>query len=752
MATQTKPLGFTPSNGGKPDGTEQGDSGAAYFWASQGTVRRLRELDYLWELTGSNAYRVYDRMRFGDPKVAGLRRALDLPLLRASVAFEPASVTDASGKKVIDPQAQAYADFASDAFFNRMAPSQPWRQFLANTQLCLDYGFAPFEIVWRGDDDGKWRVDRLAYRPPSTVEGIYVENGRIAYMRQYAVGGGLNTIPGEKLVWFANDQEGENFRGRPLLRPMHKPWFAKEKLEVLALLLADRMGGIPVLIEPETELTDAMRKTVDDALGAVRVSEHGFLRLPFGSTFSLQSGQANLADVLEAIRYHSLEMTSVCMLQVLDLGVTQAGNRALGQTLNDMFTNSVQARAQLFEDTFNGREGVVHQLLAYNFPDFDEALMPQLRFGDIAPPDFAAMAKMMATLAAPVGAGGIGMPFGAEMWDWIRQQLNWPETDTQQVVLPGQGPSPAPEKPAPGAQPNAPTPSSSGAGAGSGAQAASLALSSGPYWRRPHGVERYVELAQIKQLDDDAKQAIREATQATRDALVRELGKRARAAAAKGDVAAFVRSQPPMVDALAAEIRPILARYYAAGKEQVAQELERQKEGRPVVEETIANRQGQAVNAATKPPKGYVPPAKLDPAVEAIIADQADIAARTIATGTLAAAAQQATRITTVPIDDATFDEFVRRASDGEALRVAGMVTDLMAAGRAAEAQDHADEIADAVYSAILDDNVCSACEARDGEITTDLDEAAGWAPNPDCEGGDRCRCIVVYEYKQGGA
>jgi len=36
-----------------------------------------------------------------------------------------------------------------------------------------------------------------------------------------------------------------------------------------------------------------------------------------------------------------------------------------------------------------------------------------------------------------------------------------------------------------------------------------------------------------------------------------------------------------------------------------------------------------------------------------------------------------------------------------------------------------------------------------DGETTTDLALAESWAPNPDCEGGEKCRCLVVYEIRQ---
>ena len=49
-----------------------------------------------------------------------------------------------------------------------------------------------------------------------------------------------------------------------------------------------------------------------------------------------------------------------------------------------------------------------------------------------------------------------------------------------------------------------------------------------------------------------------------------------------------------------------------------------------------------------------------------------------------------------------------------------------------------------AIYTSVLDGNTCDDCETADtGDITT-LDDMTE-TPNPDCQGGDRCRCMNVY-------
>lgn len=97
-----------------------------------------------------------------------------------------------------------------------------------------------------------------------------------------------------------------------------------------------------------------------------------------------------------------------------------------------------------------------------------------------------------------------------------------------------------------------------------------------------------------------------------------------------------------------------------------------------------------------------------------------------------------------VPLLDAVRNEveagsvgYIDRASTGLANRVINI-------GRSDEAQSRRDQWGRVEYSALLDQNVCGPCASEDGQ------EAANEAdltptPNPECEGGDWCRCFHVY-------
>jgi hypothetical protein len=80
---------------------------------------------------------------------------------------------------------------------------------------------------------------------------------------------------------------------------------------------------------------------------------------------------------------------------------------------------------------------------------------------------------------------------------------------------------------------------------------------------------------------------------------------------------------------------------------------------------------------------------------------------------------------------------YIDRAATGLANRVINI-------GRSDEAENRRDEWERVEYSALLDQNVCQPCADEDGKTASDEDDLQP-APNPECAGGDWCRCFHVY-------
>lgn len=73
-----------------------------------------------------------------------------------------------------------------------------------------------------------------------------------------------------------------------------------------------------------------------------------------------------------------------------------------------------------------------------------------------------------------------------------------------------------------------------------------------------------------------------------------------------------------------------------------------------------------------------------------------------------------------------------------------GLANTVLNFGRSREAEDRSNEWDRVEYSAILDANTCSPCAADDGQTARDEADLTD-VPNPDCEGGDWCRCFHVF-------
>jgi hypothetical protein len=83
---------------------------------------------------------------------------------------------------------------------------------------------------------------------------------------------------------------------------------------------------------------------------------------------------------------------------------------------------------------------------------------------------------------------------------------------------------------------------------------------------------------------------------------------------------------------------------------------------------------------------------------------------------------------------------YIDRAATGLANRVINI-------GRSDEARNRNDEWGTVEYSALLDQNVCGPCAEEDGQSASSESELQP-VPNPECEGGDWCRCFHVYSFE----
>jgi hypothetical protein len=259
--------------------------------------------------------------------------------------------------------------------------------------------------------------------------------------------------------------------------------------------------------------------------------------------------------------------------------------------------------------------------------------------------------------------------------------------------------------------------------------------------RAPRGAEIHMDVEKMHALFDGAGASLDYGTKTERLIMAGDLAKVAMRAA-KAGTPLSVFSWEYGTDALQTALTERLQRFVQHGRRQVADELQRQRDAAAGTSAKLA--EPLRLAAKRRQPKRVPGPGTTEAAAVTAVGISAGVAAAMRGSAGTAIVAKAGP-----PATAADLETVIMAAGDDALLRLAASVHDLVSLGRAEEAKARQDEIEDAVYSALLDGNTCDECEAMDGQTTTDLAEAEGWTPWPDCAGGSRCRCVTVYQLRQ---
>ena len=369
-----------PPISGSVDG-EHGVTGTDIFG---GTIQRE---EYNNDLRGRLGIEAYEKMRRSDGQIRAMLQVMKLPLRAAKWSAEPPEHGDT--------QDQEIADFINQALFDDDAMDSPWDDALQHILLQLDYGHSILEHVFRVDDQGYYRLKRLAPRLPRTIYYWDVlPNGDLRGVWQYApvisdmgpdfrnslLPGSMPSftgisnyqylyIPSEVMTCFTFQREGSNYEGISLLRTAYKHWWYKDLLYHLDAVRNDRFGvGIPTAdLEEGHDLTVDDLNTLEDVLKDLRANERVFLIAPPRVTFSILTpdSQGSGNDILKMVDHQDAMIARNVLAGFLTLGRDTRGTQAYGTRLTDFFVSSLYGIANGIAADL--KKGIVKQLCDLNF-------------------------------------------------------------------------------------------------------------------------------------------------------------------------------------------------------------------------------------------------------------------------------------------------------------------------------------------------------------------------------------------------
>lgn len=689
----------------QPSKTPRGTSGRGH---TDGFLA-LEELNV--DLRGTSGLQVFDKMYRTDPDIRRSVAMVCNPIIGGTWSVEPYGGDEAT------PKDKEVAEFVEWALFDVMRPKLG-RHLAEALPVVIRSGFAPFEQVWAADDYNGRAVlvpRTLGLRLPRTIGQVRQDDaGEITEIVQWPPTGAQVTIPAVDLVYYRIGGEGDNWEGTSLLRPVYKPWFLKDKIERLDAIAIEREStGVPIAYPP-SGATDPQRDEVEAALANLRTNEQGYIVSPGPHAQFSEKGQGWVFDILSSkaneqrsaaasLEYHSSKIAAGFIAEFMRLGQAQTGARATADVQQDPFLAGVEAIAGEFEDTLN--EQLVSRLVALNY-EVDEP--PKLSMSLV---DSTSLEQLSSYVGSLVDKGVLQVD--PDLEDYLRERADLPPADPavreekaqarqaaqRRLLNPPEPPTQPPE-----GDPEAAPPAAE-------QKAADLPE---PRWGRDlRWWEKHIQLEVI----DTAIGGARERFEAAAGPATRELAQTYAAVAVKG------RAQMPKPGTdLEKAIGSELLALYRTGVATVEAELD-------------AQRQGQTLAAYERPPEA--------------VSRRAKLAAASIATRIW----QAVSRSVLGKGPDLATAQAAGEAEAAAALRAEAQLhaSAALNQGRSDTADANADAISGSRYTSILDKSRCQSCATADDDLLRPLDDPVRLArkpPNALCFGGDRCRCIEFFEFR----
>lgn len=570
----------------------------------------------------------------------------------------------------------------------------------------LWYGCAPYQKVMALDrDDGKYHLRKLAYRPAASVFRWDTDDfGGPAGIVQLDNEGREVPFTMDELLVFVHRRVGGDLTGTPLARRMYAAWYALQMYFKLGPAVYERNGmAIPWMIPQDG--TDSENTAIEDILMGLRGGALAYFRPTEGMTkddFGLLSPSGTMLDPMPMMEYLRAEIFLSTFTQQQVSGMNGVGSLAKSEVDVSMLMMLLTAISKMETDTLT--RYLVKPWVGWNWANIPESRLPKI---EAPAPEMKDVVGFFDSLLKGTQAGV----------NWDAEAVRIKAHDELGVPLP-----------------DAPTPAQDGANADNNPADPGAAPTPKPATAagvQPRELKSSIALAalgiapnfgRMATAYEQAEAKILAATAAVQKRQVTNLLARAAEIVKRRDPAAVTTTNVLYVDELAAQIEAVLAGLYADGQREMTGELAQQKVKAPPIADArkAADAALLAATAATT--------AKLF----------ADRVARTWANETL--------RQVRTPggFDRGAMADLLGGLGDKALLDSARQDTTVaFGIGRDATGEAAGELIDHYVLSAILDTNTCAACADLDGQ---DIDpaDAGSYAPNVVCEGGDRCRCVLV--------
>lgn len=319
-----------------------------------------------------------------------------------------------------------------------------WNDHLRSALLCQVFGHYAFEMEADASDGQRARLTTLAERIPATITAIHADPKTGALLgidQQIMTPRRLGPqITADRLVFYSRNREGASWQGTSLLRPAYAPWLIKKEMMRVAAISNRRWGaGVPVAEAlPGTNPSPAQMADAQRMVSAARAGDQAGAAVPPGFTMKIVGLSGSIPDTVAFIRLLNQEISSSVLMPHLDLGTSETGARALGETFVDSWTLALESEAEAVADTATRQ--VCVPIVDWNWGD-DEPVPRVVVSGVGSRREITAESLQLLLDAGALSAD-------PRLEAWVRREYRLPERDPNAPKpLPAGAPARVPDRP-----------------------------------------------------------------------------------------------------------------------------------------------------------------------------------------------------------------------------------------------------------------------------------------------------------------
>ncbi len=406
---------------GRPSGTRINSvpSGVTGLKQDHGYVYE----EFLRELSGQNAVKIYGQMRDNDPIVGAVFFAIEMYLRKVQWFVDAYDDSEEHEDK---------ATFLRECMEDT---SHTWSDFIAEIMSMMEHGWSYFETLYKirttepksAEDDtpqSKYNDQKVGWRKfeirsqDSLERWQFDDEQGIAGMWQRVdTDPELHFIPIQKSLLFRTTVKKNNPEGRSVLRNAYRPWYFKKRIEEIEGVGIERdLAGLPfaevpaeMMSEDASEADKATLASIVELVKNVRRdeqegvvwpqqwNEQGVPMYNFKLLASSGTRQFNTSDIIQ--RYDS-RIAIVVLADFILLGTSDSssGSYAMATNKSGLFQAALGAWLDVIQDILNNY--AVPRLFRLNGDKSGN--YPKFRHDEVQKPSLADLATLVAALT---GAG-----------------------------------------------------------------------------------------------------------------------------------------------------------------------------------------------------------------------------------------------------------------------------------------------------------------------------------------------------------